>query len=58
MTLYLAENVVEGEPAPADDEQVELERWRVDEIAGRLDEIEDAKTLVGLLLLLRETPLG
>jgi hypothetical protein len=32
---------------------VEIERWSVDEVESRLGEIEDAKTLVGLLLYLR-----
>jgi ADP-ribose pyrophosphatase len=50
MHLFAAEGVERGEAAPADDEELELVRWRVDEIAGRLHEIEDAKTLAGLLL--------
>jgi ADP-ribose pyrophosphatase len=53
MHMFAAEGVVEGEPAPADDEQLELVRWPVDEIGKRLHEIEDAKTLAGLLLYLR-----
>jgi ADP-ribose pyrophosphatase len=53
MTLFLAEGVAEGEAAPDDDEQVELVRWPVSEVAERLHELEDAKTLAGLLLLLR-----
>jgi hypothetical protein len=31
-------------------------RWRIAEIPERLDEIEDAKTLAGLLLFLRTVP--
>src|SRR5205823_5225124 len=50
MTLYLAEGVEGGEAKPEDDEELELVRWPVGEITARLDEIEDAKTLVGLLL--------
>jgi ADP-ribose pyrophosphatase len=53
MHVFAAEGVKRGDTAPADDEQLELVRWRVAEIAERLDEIEDAKTLAGLLLYLR-----
>jgi ADP-ribose pyrophosphatase len=53
MHLYLAEGVVAGEAQPEDDEDLEVIRWRVDELESRLDELEDAKTLVGLLLFLR-----
>ena len=53
MHLFAAEGVVPGEAAPADDEELELVRWPVAEIAERLHEIEDAKTLAGLLLYLR-----
>lgn len=55
MYLFLAEGVQHGEASPEEDEQLELVRWRRDEIEGRLGEIEDAKTLAGLLLYLRET---
>jgi len=50
MTLFIAENVAPGEPSPDADEDVEIVRWQVDEIEARLGEIEDAKTLAGLLL--------
>ena len=50
MTLFFAEGVEQGEAAPADDEQLEVVRWQVEEIARRLDEVDDAKTLAGLLL--------
>jgi ADP-ribose pyrophosphatase len=53
MHLYLAEGVVVGEAQPEDDEDVEVTRWPVDELESRLGELEDAKTLVGLLLFLR-----
>ena len=56
MHLFAAEGVVRGEPAPADDEELELVRWPVAEIGERLGEIEDAKTLAGLLLYLRSVP--
>ena len=54
MTLFLAEGLEEGEPDAQADESLERLRWPVEEIAGRLGELEDAKTLAGLLLLLRE----
>jgi ADP-ribose diphosphatase len=56
MHLFAAEGVQRGEAAPAEDEELELVRWRVSEIGERLDEIEDAKTLAGLLLYLRTHP--
>jgi ADP-ribose pyrophosphatase len=55
MYLFTAEDVEHGSAGPEADEELELVRWRVDDIAERLVEIEDAKTLVGLLLYLRET---
>jgi ADP-ribose pyrophosphatase len=54
MHLFAAEGVEPGEASPEADEDLELVRWRVDEIAERLGEIEDAKTLAGLLLYLRK----
>jgi ADP-ribose pyrophosphatase len=56
MHLFFARNLERGDPSPEDDEEVELVRWPVDEIERHLDEIEDAKTLVGLLLYVRERP--
>jgi ADP-ribose pyrophosphatase len=52
MHLYLAEGVTAGDADPDEDEEVEIVQWRVDELAGKLDEVEDAKTLAGLLLFL------
>jgi ADP-ribose pyrophosphatase len=54
MVLFLAEDAEEGEAALDDDEDVELVRIPVTALAGRLGEFRDAKTLVGLLLLLRD----
>jgi ADP-ribose pyrophosphatase len=54
MHLFFAENLERGEPSPEEDEDVELVRWPVGELEQHLPEIEDAKTLVGLLLYLRE----
>jgi ADP-ribose pyrophosphatase len=53
MHLYAAEGVERGEASPAADEELEVVRWRAGEVAERLHEIEDAKTLAGLLLYLR-----
>ncbi len=55
MHLFFAEQVVRGEAKPADDENLELVRWPVEELAAHLHELEDAKTLAGLLLYLRES---
>lgn len=55
MHLFAAEGVQRGSASPEEDEQLELVHWRLDEVAERLGEIEDAKSLAGLLLYLRET---
>ena len=52
MVVFAAEGVEPGEPDPDADEEVEIVRWPVAEIRARLGEIEDAKTLAGLLLYL------
>jgi ADP-ribose pyrophosphatase len=54
MHLFFAEGLQRGDAAPEEDEDVELVRWPVEELERRLPELEDAKTLVGLLLYLRE----
>ena len=56
MHLFAAEGVERGEASPAPDEDLELVRWPVSEIEERLHEIEDAKTLAGLLLYLNTRP--
>jgi len=53
MHLYLAEGVRAGDADPDEDEDVEIVHWHVDELAAKLGEIEDAKTLAGLLLFLQ-----
>jgi ADP-ribose pyrophosphatase len=53
MHVYLAEGVEAGEADPDGDENVELVHWPVDEVESRLGEVEDAKTLAGLLVYLR-----
>jgi ADP-ribose pyrophosphatase len=55
MHLFAAEGVERGEPEPADDEELELVRWPLAAVSERLGEIEDAKTLAGLLLYLTAT---
>jgi 8-oxo-dGTP pyrophosphatase MutT (NUDIX family) len=52
--VYFAEGVEETERAPQEDEEIELVRVPVEELDPLLPEIEDAKTLAGLLLYLRE----
>jgi 8-oxo-dGTP pyrophosphatase MutT (NUDIX family) len=52
--VYVAEGVEETERQLQEDEAIELVRVAVDEVGSLLPEIEDAKTLVGLLLYLRE----
>ena len=53
MHVFLAENVEGGEASPQADEEVETVRWRVEDVASRLDELEDAKKIAGLLLYLK-----
>jgi ADP-ribose pyrophosphatase len=53
MTVYLAEGVQPGGKQDLDeDEEVEIVRWPVAEIAARFPELEDMKTQLGLLLYL------
>jgi ADP-ribose pyrophosphatase len=54
MHLFFAEGVEAGDASPDEDEDMELVRWPVAEIERHLHEIEDAKTLAGLLLFLRD----
>jgi ADP-ribose pyrophosphatase len=54
MTLFYAEGVEPGEATPEADEDLELVRWPVETIEHRLGEVEDAKTIAGLLLYLRD----
>ena len=56
MDVFLAEDAERGEANPAADEQFELVRWPIDEIARHIGELEDAKTIAGLLLFLRTCP--
>ena len=56
MHVFAAEGVERGEASPAPDEDLEVVRWPVAEVRRKLDEIEDAKTLAGLLLYLGSLP--
>jgi ADP-ribose pyrophosphatase len=53
MHVFFAENLEEGEQQLEADESIELVRIPVAQLPARLGELEDAKTLVGLLLYLR-----
>ena len=53
MHLFFAETLEAGEPEPDEDEELKIVRWPLGEIAGRIGELEDAKTIAGLLLYLR-----
>ncbi len=53
MHLYLAEGLEEGEPENQEDEQIELVRWSREELERRLLDLDDLKTVAGLLLYLR-----
>jgi ADP-ribose pyrophosphatase len=52
MHVYLAEGVEQGEAEPEEDEDLELIRWHVDELESKLPELEDAKTIAGVLVFL------
>jgi ADP-ribose pyrophosphatase len=51
--LFVARGLEEGEPDPHGSEELERIRVPLAEVPALLPEIEDAKTLAGLLLLLR-----
>jgi ADP-ribose pyrophosphatase len=53
MHLFIARQLEAGEAEPEGSEDIELVRIAVDDVPSLLDEVEDAKTLAGLLLLLR-----
>jgi ADP-ribose pyrophosphatase len=58
MHLFFAEELDRGDASPEDDEELEVVRWPRGEIAAKVAEIEDAKTLAGLLLYLHHTEGG
>jgi ADP-ribose pyrophosphatase len=53
MHVFFVDGVEEGEQRLEADESIELVRIAVAELPSHLDELEDAKTLAGLLLYLR-----
>jgi hypothetical protein len=55
MHLFFAEELERGDASPESDEELEVVRWARAEIAERVAEIEDAKTLAGLLLYLHHS---
>ena len=55
MHLFFAEELERGEASPESDEELEVVRWPRGEIAAKMGEIEDAKTLAGLLLYLHRS---
>jgi ADP-ribose pyrophosphatase len=57
MHVFFVEGVEEGEQRLEADESIELVRVPVTELPARLGELEDAKTLTGLLLYLRKRSL-
>ena len=54
VTLFVADGLEEGEPEPDEGEELEVVRWTLPEVEARVWELQDATTLVGLLLYLRE----
>jgi ADP-ribose pyrophosphatase len=52
--LFVAEDLEAGEPAPTGGEAIELVRRPLAVLAAGLEELEDAKTLVGVLFVLRD----
>lgn len=58
MHLFFAEDLEHGEASPESDEELEVVQWARDEIAGKVGELEDAKTIVGLLLYLHQIEAG
>jgi ADP-ribose pyrophosphatase len=53
VTVFAAAGLEEGEPEPDEGEELEVVRWSLAEVKARIGELEDATTLVGLLLYLR-----
>jgi ADP-ribose pyrophosphatase len=51
--LFIATGLEQGEASPEATEDLELVRVPLEQVPSLLDEVEDGKTLTGLLLLLR-----
>jgi ADP-ribose pyrophosphatase len=58
MHLFFAEDLDCGEASPESDEDLVVVRWAKDEIRAKVAEIQDAKTLAGLLLYLDRSEAG
>ena len=54
VTVFVAAGLEEGEPEPDEGEELEVVRWSLAEVEARLHELDDATTLIGLLLYLRQ----
>ena len=54
IVVFAAEGLEVGEADPDEGEDVHVEHWAAEEIGARIAELEDAKTIAGLLLYLRE----
>jgi ADP-ribose pyrophosphatase len=54
VTVFVATALAEGEPEPDEGEELEVVRWALSEVEARIHELEDATTLIGLLLYLRD----
>jgi ADP-ribose diphosphatase len=54
MHVFVAEGVEEGEASQQEDEEIELVRIPLSELEARIEELEDAKTIAGLLVYLRQ----
>lgn len=52
--VFVADGLEEGDPEPDEGEDLEIVRWTLPEVEARLHELEDATTLIGLLLYLRD----
>lgn len=50
MHVFLAEDLEQGEAEQEEDEKIEIVRWPAVELEDRIAELEDAKTIAGLLL--------
>ena len=55
VTVFVATGLEEGEPEPDEGEELEVVRWTLPEVEARVRELDDATTLIGLLLYLRES---
>ena len=53
MHLFVATGLEQGDASPEGSEEIELVRVPLDKVPGLVEEIEDGKTIAGLLFLLR-----